>query len=351
VSVQPNDGPVYTAAQVEADKRNAQRDHLIYDNDLRRDPRAARGAVGVYDRAQSAYQAYNLHYEEQQGGVNLTPNQSGAHQTLDLMLQGWGLAGLGNTVWNQYLNGVPVDQIIANIRNSAQYKAAFPGMAALEKQGIAMTEAQYINYEQSALQQFQQYGIPSSTGYYSKAFLGNLIANNVSISELNSRLTLASQAATTAPTATRDELNRLYGINGGHLTAYWLDPHNNLQVLQQQYNAATLAGTADMSGYEHLSRAQAQGLAAYGVTQSQATSGFENLSHLTQLFHPLPGQNKPAGINEDQQLGAAFYGNAADQQLITNAQKAAQSLYGSGNLAGNTQGLVGAMTTTEGTTR
>src|SRR5689334_18836184 len=94
----------------------------------------------------------------------LTAEQKSARAILDDTLAQYGLSGLGDRLWQQYLNGEPIEQIMVDLRKTPEYKARFPGMEALSKKGRAISEGEYISIERGYAQLFREYGLPA--GFY-----------------------------------------------------------------------------------------------------------------------------------------------------------------------------------------
>lgn len=273
-----------------------------------------------------------------------TPNpasQASARGFINATLASFGLGSLSPLVWQKYLNGEDLNQIMLEIRSTPQYQARFPAMADLQKQGRAISEADYISYERTAAGLMRAYGLP--VGFYDQPKdIAKFITNNVSVSELEERLKLASQAQYQAPPEVRNELRTLYGIDAGHLTAFWLDPQKAFPLLQQQFAAAQMGGAANISGYGQLTRQQAEALAGRGYTADQAYKAFGDLANAQQLFQALPGEAGYKGLTKDEQLGGAFgYNPAAGLKLQTEAAKRKAEFQGGGQYVSSQQGIEG----------
>lgn len=247
---------------------------------------------------------------------------TGAKAQLDDFLGQYGLSGLGDFAWNEYLNGTPVSQIMLDIRQQPAYQQRFPAMAELAKQGRAITEADYINIENSYRQVYHAYGIPA--GIFDKpSDFTKLIVGDVSPTELNDRVKMYTDAVMN-DTEVLNQISTLYGQVGhtnnpaGDLLAHYLDPTAAVPVLEQQLNAAKFAAVGKESGYGQLTAAQAtQYGAQQGTTPQQAQQGFGALVANRELFQALPGE-QAATLGQDVQLGAAFGGSELDKEAIQN---------------------------------
>ncbi len=274
-----------------------------------------------------------------------TPDQS-ALAEIKTALAAYGLSSLAQWAWDLWTKGTSEAELWLQIKDRPEYKARFPGMEELRKQGTAITEADYINQEQSYKSVMHAYGLPS--GFYdSPDDFGKMIAGHVSPEELRGRVQTFSQAVL-GDTETLNQLRTLYADAGvprsaeSDLLAYYLDPSRAAPILEQQYSAAQFAGAAAKSGYGQLTTSQAEQFGAReGTTTAQAREGFGALMQNKELFGALPGQGEQ-NIGQDVQLGAAFGGDAQAQQQIEKRRRerlAAGS--GGGGFAATQRGVTG----------
>lgn len=273
-----------------------------------------------------------------------TPAQASAKGLIDTFLANYGLASLGNTAWQWYLSGQSPDQILLNLRGTPEYKARFPAMDALAKQGRAITETDYINYEKSIHQQNQAAGLPQ--GMYDTADdIAKLLTSNVSPSEYQSRLQAYQTAAWQTPPEVRQALTDFYGISPGQLTAFFIDPDRALPLIQRDLASAQAEGTSVRTGFGRLDQGTAEHLADLGLSQSALDTGFNKLANQQQLIQGLPGQQP--GIGTSTALQAQFDQNSQAQNQLEAAQAAQLAIFKkAGGPAATSQGVLGAGSTT-----
>jgi hypothetical protein len=218
----------------------------------------------------------------------------------------------------------------------------FPELRMRREKGFApLSIAEAVSYRDNAVQMFRAAGLPPSF-YDQPDDLGRLVGGDVSLSELKSRVDEASVAAQQAPAETRQQLNSLYGIAAGGLVAYYLDPDKALPLLQKQFAAASLSGSAVQSGYGGLDRTQAERLAALGLGADQAQTGFGKLVQSRELFGALPGEAGIGAVSRDEQLAAAFGGDAAAQERLQRTAAARRAVFGEGgSFAAGQKGIAG----------
>lgn len=262
-------------------------------------------------------------------GATLTSDQASARASINGFLSNYGLAGLGDRVWNWYLSGIPIEQIMLDIRGTNEYKQRFPAMESLGKSGHAISETDYVNLESSYKQLMRQAGLPE--GFYDTpddftAFIGG----EVSPSELAKRLDDYTNITYNLPPTVRQYFADTYGMSNADVTAYIIDPTRALPILDNQIRAAQAGGAAIQSGFGNLTKTEAESIAQLGVDFNSALSGFNQLAGASSLFNPLGNDAGENAITRDEQIGAAFGGNAAAQQRIANRAAHRKATYAEG---------------------
>jgi hypothetical protein len=274
-------------------------------------------------------------------------DQGSAKATILNTLERYGLGSLADFAWTEYLVGIPLEQIFLDIRATPDYKARFPAMEYLAQNGRAMSEGEYINYEQSARSIFKAAGLPE--GFYDQpADFTTFLKNDVALPELQSRVDVARTAVYNSDPATLAALENYYNIGGrpdslvGDLTAYFLDDTRALPIVQQQFIAAQTAGIASRTGYGALSRTEAERLAQLGITPDQAQTGFGTLANMHELFGLLPGEEALQAGTREQGLGAIFEGDAgATQQLEAVSKRRRSEFQRGGGYQESQKGVAG----------
>jgi hypothetical protein len=257
-----------------------------------------------------------------------------ASDVIKVMLDQYGLGTLGDWALAKYQNGESIEQIMAEARQTPEYQARYPAMAELARQGRAISEAAYINYETTIRDLSQQYGVPTAM-YATPQGIAKMLVNGVSATEANERFQLAAVGAYSAPAEVKQAYQNLYGLSGGDLIATYLDPDKALPLLERQAAAAQIAGAA----YRQQTTAdvtEAERLASQGVTYDQAVAGYGQ----AQAYQ---GLDFAAGMatTRDDRVAAAF-GDAQAQRRVKQAQEARDAAFqGGGGLAAGTAGVAG----------
>ena len=259
--------------------------------------------------------------------------QMNATETLRGILDSYGLMSLYNRVVEFVKQGYEPESIMVLIRTTPEYKQRFPAMEGLAQKGRALSEAEYIQYEQTAAQLETRYGLPKGmiTGNVT-----DLLTNDISATELNDRVVLASAAALQAPKELRDTFREYYGIDEGGLTGYFLDPKIATPLLERQAASALIGGEAKMQGV-NVGVQTAEQLQSLGVSQEQARTGFADVANAS-------GLSSGAGetVSQGELIQGSLAGNAeAARKRERVAGSRAAAFQGSSGFSSSAKGVGG----------
>lgn len=246
---------------------------------------------------------------------------------------------LATWAWSEIVTGKGINEVLLDLRQRPEFKQAFPEIDARQKAGLApLSPAEIVSYRQQARQMMKAAGLPP--GFYdSNDDFAGFLTRDMSLSELSTRITDASNAAYNFPEQDKQEFYNL-GFGHGDLTAMALNPDIAEPLLHKQLAAAQLSGTSVRSGYGHLTGNEALGLTEQGVSLQEAQSGFGTLTHQAELFTPLNAGE--TAISRDDQISAQFGGNANAQDRITRRARGRQAEFaGGGSFASSQQGIRG----------
>lgn len=335
---------------------------------------AATTAAADASSAQSATQVINQFFASVPGLATLDPTgqlQAWANSQVKT-LSGQGMTSgdistqIESTINNPMASG---DQAAQNV-----FDAIMPGYNQKIANGTTNADGSYSGiggylqlYSQTQAMA-QVAGIPG--GINAQTF-GDLWQNNVSSSEISSRITqgyvAANNAWNTIP-GFADYMSTNYGMTQGGLAGYFLDPTNAVsdQTMQQNLNQGITAGEANATGFGTLNQSQATALSSFlaqsnqsglggigSVSGAAANNAFtSNLgggvngsaSQLAALENAGPGQNAGGTVTQNELLsaiGVPGQGTTQAQALIgvSNAQQTRTA---------NSRGGGGAATTSNG---
>lgn len=239
---------------------------------------------------------------------DLTGANRDAYVALTDLFDSYGLGSLAPKIYDYIKNGYSADTISILLQQTDEYKQRFAGNEARKKAGLpVLSPADYLNTEAAYKQIMQSAGLPN--GFYdSPDDFTTWIGKNVSPTEIQSRVDLATQATTLASPQYKQALNQM-GISDNQLTAYFLDPDRALPSLQKSAATATIGAAALQQGLT-FDVSYAGGLATQGVTQSQAQQGYSQIGQTLGKYQNLA--NIYGGqYNQRTAEQATFEGNAA----------------------------------------
>lgn len=278
----------------------------------------------------------------------LTSSQQDAWTQLQQTLAQYGFTGSDLTAlvaWakGEIISGNSANQVTLDLMQTPQFKQRFPAISVLGQQGIAITPAQYIALEQQYAQLEQAAGLPPNFASYDQ-----LIANNVSPAEYSARINQGYLAVANADPTVVQAMQDYYGVTRGELAAYFLNPKASEPQLIQKAISAQIGGAAAQAHFnnpntpstatEGINQAQALRMAQMGVTQSQAQTGFKQLSAEQQLYTPLPGQGHVGNpLSTDQLLNAQFGSDGQTQLQLQLQAEYEKGLTNQGVSVGKTQ--------------
>lgn len=243
------------------------------------------------------------------------PSKENARDYLTSVLEQYGLGGMGDWAWEQIQAGHTNERILQDLRQTDTYKQRFVGMEARRAAGLpAISEGEYIAYESSVRQMMRAAGMPAEF-YDQPQDFADLISNDVSVAEMQSRINEGYLAASQAPAEVREQLRNLYGVEEGQLAAFFLDPDRALPLIERQWSASRISGAAQRTGYGALNATEAERLAALGVSDQQAQEGFGALAENEELFGALPG-DQDGLITREEQQNAIFGSDARAREKI-----------------------------------
>jgi hypothetical protein len=281
-----------------------------------------------------------------------TAPTTNAAQQLSALLSGYGLTGnIGGGITAMLASGLDMTTVL-NIIDSpnpsaqigslgltpSQLSAAnglitswqqrFSGNQARIAAGLnPLDPATYIANEQSYKQVMTMAGIPASSPLMSSDYLGKLMGTDVSPAEVQMRVNTATAAVQNEDPQVLAQLQSQFGMTMPTILTHLLDPSVAAPLVQQEYNAATIGAEAARAGvsiaYGATGPLSAMGLAAQGITQSQANQGFTSIAQQQAAMQSLAGRyqgyGNAAGIG--QQLESATFNTQGAAQAQQNLER------------------------------
>lgn len=224
----------------------------------------------------------------------------------------YGLSSLGTKVLDLARKGYTEATITLELQNTDEYKARFAANAERQKKGLSvLSPAEYLSVEDAYRQTLRAYGLKQ---FDNDTYVRQFISNDVSPSELSTRVITAVQRVQNADPAIARTLRDYYGIGSADMVAYVLDPNEQLPKIQRQVAAAEIGAAARLQGLEAGVSVSEQ-LAAQGITQAEAQKGYATIADI------LPTAEKLSSIYGNQ---LDRYGQAEAEQEVFNTLASAQ---------------------------
>ncbi len=259
----------------------------------------------------------------------LEPDQQVINDTamsqIEELLRAYGLESLSKWAMDQIVSGQSSTQVIQSLREQPEYKQRFQAIEKRKQAGLpAMSESEVIEYEERARELMRFYGLPP--GFYdSYTDFSDMIGSDVGLPELESRMTLARNAAESAPADLQRQLADMYGVDVGGLTSFYLDPDRALPILERQYVAAEITNRgnrfAGRGGFDMFGVEEAEDLVREGVDADAARQAFDTLEQGDELLRDLPGAPGSGAWNKDDFMGFVRGDVAAQQRLARTSRE------------------------------
>lgn len=258
-------------------------------------------------------QLQNKYYEETgQYDKLLTGANRDAFMALRSLFDSYGLGSLADKIYNYVKNGESADTISIQLQDAPEYKQRFAGNEARKANGLpVLSPADYLATETSYKQIMAAAGMPS--GFYDQnSDFNNWIGKNISPSEIQNRVDMATQATILSNPDYRKALNQM-GIDDAHLTAYFLDTNRALPYLQKAAATAQIGAEALRNNLQ-FDQSYAEQLATMGISADQARQGYQQIAGELDTMKAL-GSIYGSDWNQRQSEEAAFgsEGGAAAQ--------------------------------------
>ena len=222
------------------------------------------------------------------GGPGTSEQQQARKSAYDILMQEFSRYGLGSLV--EGIKGliqenVSPSEFALRLQQTDAYKKRFSANADRIAKGLtALNPAEYLAMEDQYQNVMRNYGLPES--YWAKDSLGTqagfnqLLANDVSATELEDRVMTAQQRVNNANPEVAKALKAFYpDITNGDMLAYALDPTKALDMIKRKVTAAEIGGAALAQGLS-TSAQSAEDLARYGINKQQAEQGYQTIGGL-----------------------------------------------------------------------
>jgi hypothetical protein len=281
----------------------------------------------------------------------LAQRQTDAFSRLKALLSRVGLSELEGAVQG-IITGGTVDlsdsgAIIFALREQPAYQKRFAANAARVKAGLPeLDPSTYVGLEEAYRQLMRSNGLPE--GFYDQSDdFRKLIESDVSPSELQQRVEQGYRSVRDADPEVKRQMQELYGVSEGQLTAYFLDPDRTAPLLTRQARAAQVAARGRELAGMQLTATSAEDLIARGFSPEEAQQAFTRQGQLSGLYQEMGGEEM---LSEQEKLGATFgFDLTAQEKLERRKAQRLGEFQAGGQFARTTGATSGAIETGLGT--
>lgn len=256
------------------------------------------------------------------------------------ILKNYGLEKLSDWAWKELQKGRSIEEVLISMYDQPTFKTRFPAIEARRNLGLApISPGEYVTYEKELHQLFKTTGLAgfyttkASTAPGSKPgmsitvdatfqkLVGNLLANDVSMDEVATRVQKGYQKVAQADPLVRAEFQRLFGVEGdAALAAYFLNPKESAVILEEKAANASIAGAARNFGFM-LGVSSLDKVRDRGIDYEAAIQSFSELATMKPLFAETVGEGNRIDRRRDQ---VAHLG--LEQQIVSAMQNPHEDL-------------------------
>lgn len=254
--------------------------------------------------------------------------------------------GVGS-LWNDY-NDLIVNKGYDNqtamlaLQSSKSWMDRFSANKTRLAQGLAVLDpATYLATEEKYKDVMISAGIDKSV-YNDVTKLGDLISKDVSPYEVQQRIDAARFELDNKDPFILQQLKDRFGLTEGDIVLHMLDPQIASSVIAQKVQSAKINAEAARQSLT-VTQAQADALAAQGISQAGAAAGFGTMAQMQQFGQALPGTDVSGFLTNQQMIDANFQSTAESQTALKKVQGTRTAEFQAGGaVAATAAGVVGA---------
>jgi hypothetical protein len=277
-----------------------------------------------------------------------------AFAMLQDLFASYGLEGLSGEIADYMKQGLTATEALIKLKTNPNgaYAKRFAGNFSRVKNGLnAISEAEYINLENSYANTLKAYGLGNMVSgnrddNYKK--FAEYIAGDISAVEFKDRVDTVVTRVQNSDPGIKATLKSFYPeITDADLVGYFLNPKENLPKLQEKVTASEIGAAATGMGLG-TNVTTATDLAKYGVDQKMAREGYSSIAGVLPVATKLGDIYNETGVKYGQAEGEAevFKGNqdaATKRKRLASMERAAfsgSSGVGQSSLSKSTQGIL-----------
>jgi hypothetical protein len=229
------------------------------------------------------------------------------------LFNSYGLESLAGEIAGYMAQGFTASEALIKLKTNPNgaYAKRFAGNFTRVKNGLnAISEAEYINLENSYASTLKAYGLGNMVSVNRddnyKTF-ANYIAGDISAVEFKDRVSTVVTRVQNADPLIKATLKSFYPeISDADLVSYFLNPKENLPKLQEKVTASEIGAAAVGAGAGITTNVNtATSLARYGVDQATAREGYSTIAGILPTAGKLGDIYGESGVKYGQAEGEA----------------------------------------------
>ena len=262
-----------------------------FDDDAEIDP-INEGGLPKFSKEELVYARNLLEAELRMAGFD--------NAAIGRMMESWIIPRLTGT-YVEETTGVTMlppdtaEDLLPELFEQQEFKNRFPGYHKRLDAGYNAIDVQdYLSYETRFNELMVSYGLDSmitESGTTAKEYIGDLIGGNVSVAQVDKRITQGVAAVLDAPEEVLKQYEEWYGSEGENaLLAQFLDPNADLIDLANKAGAASAGGYAQRILGSGIDQEMATDIADLDYTNQQLYQAYTALAQQTALFAEKAGE-------------------------------------------------------------
>ena len=256
----------------------------------------------------------------------------------------YGLGELAAEISGYMTSGLTAGEALIKLKTnpSGAYATRFAGNFARVKNGMnALSEAAYMELENSYTNTLKSYGLSNMLGMDSKSnwkIFANYIANDISAVEFKDRIATVQDRVVNADPATKELFKKWYpSLTDKDLVAYFLNPTETIGKLKEKVTTAEI-GAAFMGQNLSTDMTSASDLARYGIDRAGAILGASQIAEVLPEASKLGNIYEEAGITYSQKTGEEEFLKSSDEAKRKRSRLASMERGSFSGSAGNAPG-------------
>jgi hypothetical protein len=256
---------------------------------------------------------FSTTFDDDKKKLNISDATRDAFAMLEDLFRSYGLESLAGEIKDYMEKGFTATEALIKLKTnpSGAYAKRFAGNFTRVKNGLnAISEAEYINLENSYANTLKAYGLGNMISVNRddnyKTF-ANYIAGDISAVEFKDRVSTVVTRVQNAEPSIKATLKSFYPeISDADLVSYFLNPKENLPKLQEKVTASEIGAAAVGAGAGLTTNVNtATSLARYGVDQKMAREGYSTIAGILPTAGKLGDIYGESGVKYGQAEGEA----------------------------------------------